>query len=336
MSISYKIALLGVLTFSAAGLFGATAAGAQTTGLSRISVKGNRFVTPDGAPVLFRGLSIADPDKIEREGHWNKALFEQVRGMGAQLVRLPVHPSAWRLRSPGRYLVLLDSAVNWCGALGMYVDIDWHSIGNLEMELFQDPIYNTTQRETYEFWRTIAKHFSGNSTVAFYELFNEPTSYGGQLGSVTWGAWKTINENIIHLIRAYDAQTVPLVAGFDWAYNLTPLLEEPIQATNIGYVTHPYPNKRNQPWEPRWDEDFGFAAQRYPVIATEIGFDVKSGDPADGAEHYGTRITQYLEHAGIGWLAWVYDPQWGPAMLRSWNGDLTGGGAFFKMAMHHP
>jgi hypothetical protein len=326
MSIFYKIALVGACSFLAAGLR------AQT--LSRISVRGNRFVNARGEAMLFKGLSIADPDKVEKQGHWNRALFEHVHDMGAQLVRLPVHPSAWRARTPQRYLVLLDSAVSWCGALGIYVDIDWHSIGNLEMELFQDPIYNTTQRETYEFWRTISKHFSGNSTVAFYELFNEPTSFGGQLGTVTWSAWKTINENIIHLIRAYDAQTVALVAGFDWAYNLTPLLEEPIQASNIGYVTHPYPNKRSQPWEPRWDEDFGFASAQYPVIATEIGFEQKAGDPDDGAEHYGTRITQYLEHRGISWLAWVYDPQWWPAMLTSWDGyPLSGPGKFFEGAM---
>ncbi|MDX9729565.1 MAG: hypothetical protein RBT50_09900, partial [Bacteroidales bacterium] len=35
--------------------------------LPLIRVQGNKFVTPDGATVLFRGLSISDPDKIERQ-----------------------------------------------------------------------------------------------------------------------------------------------------------------------------------------------------------------------------------------------------------------------------
>jgi endoglucanase len=303
--------------------------------LPRISVRGNRFVGDKGDTVLFKGLSIADPDKVEKQGHWNKSFFRQVREMGTMLVRLPVHPSAWRARTPEGYLALLDSAVAWCGELGMYVIIDWHSIGNLDLELFQDPMYNTSKTETYEFWRTISRHFHGNSTVAFYELFNEPTSYRGELGPVSWSRWKQINENIIRLIRAYDTRTIELVAGFDWAYDLTPLREEPIEADNIAYVVHPYPNKRGQPWEPRWDEDFGFAATGYPVIATEIGFSVRPGDPADGAEHYGTRITQYLERRGISWMAWVYDPQWGPALLQSWdNFPLTGSGEFFKNALH--
>lgn len=311
--------------------------------LPRIRVQGNRFLNAKGDTLLFRGLSVADPDKIDREGHWDKAFFRQVRDMGTMLVRLPVHPSAWRARTPEGYLPLLDSAVAWCGELGMYVIIDWHSIGNLDLELFQDPMYNTSKTETYAFWRTIVHHFNGNSTVAFYELFNEPTSYGGQLGPVSWSHWKQINEELIRLIRSYDTktdtktdnQTIELVAAFDWAYDLTPLREEPIQADNIGYVVHPYPFKRPQPWEPRWDEDFGFAAARYPVIATEIGFEIKPGDPADGAEHYGTRITQYLESRGISWVAWVYDPEWWPALLKSWdNFPLTGTGEFFKKALN--
>ncbi|HUX84009.1 MAG TPA: cellulase family glycosylhydrolase, partial [Chitinophagaceae bacterium] len=303
--------------------------------LPLIHVAGNRFVDSRGDTLLFRGVSIADPDKISHEGHWNKQLFEQVRQMGANLVRIPVHPIAWRQRTPEEYIPMLDSAAAWCTALGMYVDIDWHSIGNLEMELFQDPMYNTTLRETYEFWRSMARHFNGYNTVAFFELFNEPTSYRGQLGNVSWDAWKKINENMIGLIRSYDLQVIPLVAGFDWAYDLTPLREAPIQAENIGYVTHPYPNKRTQPWEPKWEEDFGFAAGTWPVIATEIGFGASQANPA-GVDDYGNRITQYLESRHISWVAWVFDPEWGPPLLKSWNFDLTGAGEFFKSAMHRP
>ncbi len=301
--------------------------------LPLISVKGNHFVNPSGEVILFKGVSIGDPDKIDHEGHWDKSLFEHIKDFGAMIVRIPVHPVAWRKRTPKHYLSLLDSAVSWCTAEGIYVDIDWHSIGNLETELFQDSMYNTTLKETYEFWRTIAHHFNGNNTIAFYEIFNEPTSYRGQLGNISWGKWKEINESIIHLIRACDSTTIPLVAGFDWAYDLTPLREEPINAENIGYVTHPYPFKRTQPWEPKWEEDFGFAARKYPVIATEIGFSARAGDPDDGAEHYGSRIIQYLQENGISWVAWVYDPEWAPQILKSWKFDLTRCGGFFKKAL---
>ena len=303
-----------------------------TNQLPLIRVQGNKFVDPDGKTVLFRGVSISDPDKIEHQGHWNKNHFEKLKAMGVKLVRIPVHPSAWRERTPRGYLKLLDEAVDWCTELGMYVDIDWHTIGNLRMELFQDPMYDTTQKETFQFWRTMAHHFNGVNTVAFYELFNEPTLYRGQLGSMSWSEWKKLNEDMIQLIRAFDTNTIPLVAGLDWAYDLTPLNIEPIQAEGIGYVTHPYANKRSQPWPPKWEEDFGFAAAKYPVIATEFGFSVPSGTVLK-ADDYGPQIVNYLESHGISWTAWCFDPDWGPKLLQSWNYELTGSGEFFKQAM---
>ncbi len=303
--------------------------------LPLIKVEGNKFIDPNGKTVLFRGLSISDPDKIEQQGHWNKAHFEQVKEMGAMLVRIPVHPVAWRDRTPEKYLELLDRAVEWCTELGMYVLIDWHSIGNLGMELFQNPMYNTSKQETYQFWRTIAQHFKGNNTVAFYEIFNEPTIYRGQLGTMTWPEWKKINEDIIHLIRAYDPEPIPLVAGFDWAYDLSPLHTDPVNADGIGYVCHPYENKRKPPWEPKWEENFGFAADQYPVMVTEFGFNVRQGQTID-KDHYGNHIISYLERKGISWACWCFDPQWGPRLLKSWEPgyELTESGEFFKKAMH--
>lgn len=308
----------------------------NATALPRISVKGNKFVNPAGETMLFRGVSIADPDKIDSEGHWNRELFVAVKDFGANLVRLPVHPVAWRGRTPEKYLELLDQAVNWCTELGMYVIIDWHSIGNLKAGMFQSPMYETSVPETLAFWRTIAFHFRGHHTVAFYELFNEPTHFRGMLGEMSWTEWRDLNEEMIGVIRAIDQETIPLVAGFDWAYDLDFLRYEPVRAENIGYVTHPYANKRSRPWEPKWEENFAFAAARWPMIATEIGFSLKPGEVVDD-DHYGNRITRFLEEHGIGWMAWAYDPEWGPQLLKSWDGfQLTGSGEFFKMALHRP
>jgi len=304
----------------------------NATKLPLISVKANHFVDPEGNVVLFRGLSIADPDKIEHEGQWKQDFFEHVEKTGARLVRIPVHPVAWRERGPSAYLKLLDQAVEWCTALNMYVDIDWHSIGNLNRELFQDPMYETSPGETFHFWRIIAHHFTGNHTVAFYELYNEPTTYNDQLGPTSWDEWKRTNENLITLIRAFDRTKIPLVAGFDWAYDLTPLHTSPIHAEGIGYVTHPYPFKRSKPWEPKWDEDFGFAAGAYPLIATEIGY--WGGSPANPqTADYGATIVKYLESRGISWTAWVYDPEWQPSLINSWKYDLSDSGKFFSQAM---
>jgi endoglucanase len=313
--------------------------------LPLISVRGNKFVDPSGSAVLFRGLSISDPDKLEMQGHWSKDHFVKVKEMGAKLVRIPIHPVAWRERGPGDYLKLLDQAVGWCTELEMHVILDWHTIGNLETGVFQDPMYETSKQETYNFWRNVARHYAGHNTVAFYELFNEPTTYRNQLGPVSWDAWKKSVEEQIAIIRAYNAQAIPLVAGFDWAYDLTPLLLSPIAAEGIGYTTHPYSNKRSQPWEPKWEEDFGFAAAKYPIIATEFGGFARpptgdappAADPASPANRnaaYGPAIIKYLEGKGISWTVWCFDPEWGPTLIRNWNYELSPSGEFSKAAMN--
>jgi hypothetical protein len=312
-----------------------------------ISVRGNKFVDPDGNPVLFRGLAISDPDKLEMQGHWSKAHFLKVKELGAKLVRIPIHPVAWRERTPAEYLKLLDQAVGWCTELDLYVMLDWHSIGNLEMEVFQDPMYVTTKQETYDFWRTVSRHYAGHNTVVFFELFNEPTTYREQLGPVSWDDWKKIVMNEITLIRANNPQAIPVVAGFDWAYDLTPLRLSPIAAEGIAYAVHPYANKRPQPWESKWEEDFGFAAEKYPVIATEFGGFARppstNGPPASAESTgrgnrtnpaYGPAIFKYLEGKGISWTVWCFDPEWGPTLIRNWSYELTPSGEFAKAAMN--
>jgi len=303
------------------------------TKLPLISVKGNRFVDPTGQPMLFRGVNIADPDKVDSQGHWNRELFEKVKATGANVVRIPVHPVAWRGRGPKEYLALLDQAVEWSTDLGIYVDIDWHSIGNLKEGVFESPIYETSLPETLNFWRTIAAHYKGNHTVAFFELFNEPSVSSGRFGTMTWEEWRDINEEMINIIRSFNKDTIPLVAGLDWAYDLSGVRTSPIRAENIGYVAHPYPNKRTQPWPPKWEEDFGFAASKYPMIATEIGFDTSYGPKQQGLD-YGHEITSYLESRGISWTSWCFDPEWGPRMLKSWSFDLTDSGQLFSDVMH--
>ena len=67
---------------------------AQPIELSRISVKGNKFVTVDGKPIVFRGLDTSDPNKLVKDGHWNKEYFQEMKSWGANIARFPVHPAA--------------------------------------------------------------------------------------------------------------------------------------------------------------------------------------------------------------------------------------------------
>lgn len=302
--------------------------------LSRVSVNGNDFVTEDGKTIIFRGLNTSDPDKLENEGHWNKAYFEEMKKWGANVVRFPIHPTAWAKRGKENYLKLLDNGIQWAGELGMYVIIDWHSIGNLRTEMYQSDMYDTTQKQTFDFWRTIGKKYGSNTTVAFYELFNEPTTYHEELGTITWDQWKELNEEMITIVRANGGKGIPLVAGFNWAYDLTPVKEKPIEAKGIAYVSHPYPQKREKPWEKQWENDWGYVKGKYPLILTEIGFsgpeDPGAHIPVISDESYGDAITNYSDEREISYVVWVFDPQWAPRLFEDWNYTPSRHGKYFK------
>jgi len=310
---------------------------AQTSVLSRVSVKGNKFITAEGNYIVFRGLDTSDPNKLVKEGHWNKEYFEAMKSWGANIVRFPVHPTAWRSQGKDNYMKLLDQGIAWSKELGMYVIIDWHSIGNLRTEMYQHDMYETTQRETFEFWRTMANRYKDNPTVAFFELFNEPTVSNGQLGRCTWEQWKELMEEVITIIRANGAVTIPLVAGFNWAYDLTPVGTNPINAEDIAYVSHPYPMKRNKPWEEQWTYDWGFVSEKYPLILTEIGFcgadDKGAHIPVISDESYGEAITKYCKERGISYTVWVFDPNWSPMLVTDWNFTPSRQGRYFKSAL---
>ncbi len=309
----------------------------QSTELPQIKVKGNQFVVGQDSPFILRGLNASDPERLLKIEHWNKAYFEEMKKWGANVVRLPIHPTAWRRLGKKDYLKILDDGVQWAKELKMYIIMDWHSIGNLRTEMYQSDNYDTTIKETYDFWRTLAKHYKGNNTVAFFELFNEPTTYNGQLGTCSWAEWKKLMEEIIGIIRAHGNTAIPLVAGFNWAYDLTPIATDPLNTEGVAYVSHPYPMKREKPWAEKWTKDWGFVKEKYPVILTEIGF---SGAEEQGAhvpvlsdESYGDAMMQYCDKKGISWVVWVFDPQWAPRLFKGWDYNLTRHGVFFKKAL---
>ncbi len=310
---------------------------------SYIRVQGNRFVDDRQQTVVFRGVNIADPDWVYRKDQWRKGLFEEIHRWGANVVRLPVHPVAWRGRGEQGYFDLLDQAVLWANELGLYLILDWHSIGYLPNELFQSSIYNTTHAETLYFWKAAAARYKNVPTLALYEIFNEPTTMGGTLGQPDWDLWKAQNEKIIDLIRANNPAAIPVVTGFDWAYDLTPIRAKPIARDGIAYAVHPYPQKvtpqppTEENYHKAWQQGWGFVAASYPLIATEIGWVKPDGKgphvPVINDGSYGPQIVSFMEARGISWTVWCFDPDWSPTMVQDWRFTPTQQGEFFRQVL---
>ena len=217
------------------------------------------------------------------------------------------------------------------------------SIGYLPTELYQHDMYVTTRRETLAFWRDVAFRYQGVATVAVYELFNEPTTQGNTLGRRDWREWKALNEYLIDMIRARDTEVIPLVAGFNWAYDLRAVREAPIERDGVAYAAHPYPQKAKpenpteQAFFELWEEAWGFVADSHPMILTEIGWVREDGYGAhvpvidDGS--YGPMIAEYIDRKGLSWTGWVFDPNWSPVMIEDWNFTPSEQGEFFRQLL---
>lgn len=327
-----------ILIFSLLFAIGTICLNAGTGGKekpSALKVTGNVFTNEKGETVRLTGVSFSDPDKLERDDQWNLRYFEEAKNWGCNIVRFPIHPYTWRYRGAENYLKLLDLGVEWAEQTGMYVILDWHGIGNLPEVKFPSFNYAATWDETVKFWKTIAEKYKDNPTVAFYELFNEPVD---QAAPLSWTIWRPMMEKLIDEINGVDNKKIYLVAGMDWAYYLDEVIENPVNRKNVAYVTHPYPQKRAQPWEPQWEKDWGHVADRYPIIATEFGFVIKGerGEhvPVIGDETYGKAIVDYFDKKGISYTVWCFDPHWSPALLDDY--DFTPSprqGVFFKEAL---
>ena len=314
-----------------------------------IGIEGKSFVDQQGDEFVFRGVNIADPDKLMHQDRWNESLFQEVERWGANSIRLPIHPVAWRKRGPDWYFSRIDEAVEWANALGMYLIIDWHSIGNLESEMYQHPMYVTSKVETRDFWRRIAHRYKDVPTMAVYELFNEPTddfigAGKGSLGTLDWDTWRATLEELIDIVQVYDPAVISLVGGFNWAYDLSPVAEKPIRREGVAYAAHAYPQKAKPEQNTReaffslWQDQWAFVADHYPIIASEIGWVREDGFNAhvpvinnDGT--YGPNLMNFMHRKGISWTVWNFDPDWSPTMISDWDFTPTEQGRFFRDMM---
>lgn len=301
-----------------------------------IHVEGNKFVNAKGKTIVFKGLCLADPVKLHYENQWSERIFAEAEEWGSNMVRFAIHPSNLNRLGWEETFALVDEGIQWAKAHNQYVIIDWHSIGSLAEEKYQSRMYDTTMEETIKFWKTVAQRYKGEPTVALYELFNEPTYTVENAGMryVSWTEWKGILENIIDEIRAIDPETVCIVGGFNWAYDLTPVATEPIERDNIAYVSHPYPMKRPEPWPEKWEKDWGFVADKYPVICTELGYCLSTERgahiPVMADDNYGVEITKYMDSKGISFTIWCFDTSWAPMLISDWDYTPTTQGRFFK------
>jgi hypothetical protein len=290
----------------------------------RFHVEGNKIVNEQSEEMIFRGLDPIDPVTHallgdQDNGEWSRTYFANMAEWGAKIIRLGVRPYSWRNYGRDASIAVIDQAIEWAGEYGMYVYIDFHSIGYPPAGTYKGETNNTSKPEIMSFWNDISSHYRYDNRVAFYEIFNEPT-HTDRDRVLDWLDWRQYAEEIIDTIRLNDPDKTIIVGGIDYAYDLSYVLDYPVRRGNIVYATHPYPGTAN--WL-SWDNAFGSIKAVYPVFATEFGFAPPgyqhSEDEYPGLGIYREAIISYLESKKISWTVWCFSSTWAPSLLSDIN-----------------
>lgn len=303
----------------------------------QFTINGNKILDENGNETVFRGVNILDPAWMDAVYYnLNDAYFSQLELWKAKIIRIPIHPASYKYYGASNYLRILDKTLKLAAAHKIYAILDFHSIGfppdQTYMNLYSDgtpwtgPIYSYTDQEIKGFWTTISTYYKNDDRVAFYEIFNEPTNRVGATEIESWNAWKTKAEEIIDLIRNINPNAKIIVSGINYSYDISFAESNPINRSNIVYGTHPYPNQSKSS-----DAAFGDLKAKYPVFATEFGYDPEAtGKHYIGSDQYGIDTINYLESKKISWTVWSFSTDWLPALLTDWSYNQTASGTLFK------
>lgn len=290
----------------------------------KLQVRENKIIDENEEIIILKGIMPQDPAQLHNRNKFNKEILKEIREIGSNAVRIPVHPENWY--NDKDYLWrYLDKIVTWAGELDMYVIVDWHYIGNVSSGRIENNHIDEVKPKqlTKEFWKQTANYFKDTPHVIF-EIFNEPAFISEE-------DWFTNATEIVNIIREQGADQILIVGGIEFSKDLSWVLEKPIESKNIAYASHIYPGHRG---ESSWDRWFGDVSEKYPVIVTEWGFMDENRDKTKQSflkgdeESYGEPFTKYLKEKNIGWIACWYDDTWEPQMFNKDFKDYTNYGKF--------
>ena len=318
--------------------------------------RNNAIFTSDGRQQFLRGVAVPEIVWIATSndaqiGYFDHRLFNAAAAWGCDILRLSIMPALWRRLGEAHVLGVLDACVAYAKRCGLYLSLNWHSIGFPPTERYKvlediryGNLYQTTTAETHAFWRSMATRYGGEPVIAFFELFNEP-QYIETDGTLTsqhtepmWVAWRDWCETCTDEIRRLAPAKPVAVGGLQFGYDLSFAPDLPVRRPHVIYATHPYPDSN---WRRSWSEAFILPGQRLPVIATEFGWDGQNHpqsawrqEGSAGGQRYQEAIIAAFDNAAMGWQAWCFSHLFTPALLANANFEPSGDfGGYIRQAL---
>jgi endoglucanase len=308
-----------------------------------LHVRGNQIVDASGAPVLLRGANMAGTEFVCAQGWSNDPFggqpeddpltFAAMRSWHINFVRIPLNEDCWLGINGAKiggaaYQNAIIKLVHDLRAAGFYVIVDLHwTAPGTQLALSQNPAPD--EDHSPAFWKSVAATFAGDTGVV-YDLFNEPFFYwiaaGGpdqwtclMKGCVlnqyeTGGAPFTITANwqsagmneLIGDVRGTGAQNLIMVAGANWARDLSGWLANRPTDSNLAVSWHSYPSGNPSLISECaavscWDSVVAPLAAQVPVVVGE------TGDSAAGPLTYLPSFLPWANTHGLSVVAWTWN-----------------------------
>jgi aryl-phospho-beta-D-glucosidase BglC (GH1 family) len=229
-----------------------------------------------------------------------------IRQQGATVVRLPFNYRHFERDSePGVYLeagfTRLDQVLAWCERHGLYAILDmhaapgwqnpdWHSDNANRQSLLWS--HAQFQDRFLALWAEVARRYSGNATVAGYNVMNEPVSnaprgvFDERRYQPDWLALNSLYRRVVATIRAIDREHIIFLEG-DFFSSRFSGLEAPF-APNLVYSSHnynragfgpgPYPGSIAGEWWDSEQQETAFDAQEGSRFARQHGVPLWVGE----------------------------------------------------------
>lgn len=208
----------------------------------------------------------------------------------------------------GAYKDYIDKAIKTASEIGLYVVIDWHMVGAVDIK-DKNPL--SYIEEAKEFFTYVSSKYKDYDNV-IYEIMNEPC------GETTWDDCKEYANEIIPIIRE-NTNAVILVGNPHWSSDLVSVKNSPLTGySNIMYTYHFYANDIKVPTAVVNAYNAGL-----PVFISEFGFMDATGD---GAMNYetGENWLSTLDELNISYIAWNISNSKGSAsILKQGNSTMT-------------
>jgi aryl-phospho-beta-D-glucosidase BglC (GH1 family) len=244
--------------------------------------------------------------------------FKNVKKLGLNHVRVPFPFTLLESDdAPGGYKEAgwkwLDDSVKWSEEAGIYCILDLHgapggqSAAEHTGEKDRNALWsnNANRQRTVKLWQAIAKRYKGRTSVAAFDLLNEP------MGAPDAKTMLALQTQLLHAIRDIDSQRLVIIEdGYKGIERFTvPAVKD---KPGVIYSVHVYPTLTEAQPTPQHHERY--FSERLPKMLREqarFGQPVYIGEwnvvqESDGGAPMIKRHVEAMNRAGWSWALWIY------------------------------